>query len=153
LGAGFVFDGDINLASSKVHTLADGGLGSGGIDLFAPGGQVLVGYSSATDTDRAKAATRGLVTYRGGSIRSFSDGDFQVNTQKAFVVGEGDLMLYTRQGAIDSGRGSNTDVTVPAPVPVVDPSTGAVVFRSPAVTTGSGIGLLKQRDGTSQGTV
>lgn len=153
LGAGFHFDGDINLASSKIHTLANGNLLSGGADLFAPGGQILVGYSSSTPTDRDNAATRGLVAYNGGSIRALADADFQVNTQKAFVVGEGDLVLYSRRGAIDSGRGSNTDVTVPAPVPVVDPLTGAVVFRSPAVTTGSGIGLLKKADGTSRGTV
>ncbi|RZL10279.1 MAG: filamentous hemagglutinin N-terminal domain-containing protein [Rubrivivax sp.] len=151
LGAGFSFAGDIDLAGSKVHATGAGGFQSGGIDLFAPGGQVVVGLSRLTARDKAQAGKRGLITYAGGSIRSLSDGDFQVNAQKAFVVGEGDLTLYSANGAIDSGRGSNTDVTVPAPVPVLTPD--GVQFQVPAVTTGSGIGLLKLPGGNSSGVV
>lgn len=153
LGAGFKFSGDIDLAGSKIYTQGKGDRTHGGIDLFAPGGQVLVGLSTSTEKDKLEAATRGLVAYAGGSIRSLSSGDFQVNSQKAFVVGSGDLLVYTGQGDIDAGRGSNTDVTVPPPVAVKDPLTGVVTFVSPAVTTGSGIGILKNQDGSSEGAV
>jgi filamentous hemagglutinin len=155
LGKGFGFVGDVDLGGSKVHTLGVGSFTQGGIDFFVPGGGVLVGYNAALAAEKVSkiAAQRGLVTYDGGSIRAFSESDFQVNTQKAFVVGTGDLVVYARSGDIDSGRGSNTDVTVPAPVPQVDPDTGAIVFVSPAVTKGSGIGLLKNAQGGAAGAI
>ncbi|MGE5452813.1 MAG: filamentous hemagglutinin N-terminal domain-containing protein [Acidobacteriota bacterium] len=152
LGQGFKFDGDINIAGSKVYTNAPGGLTTGGIDLWAPGGQVIVGLSTLSENDNKQKATRGLVTALGGSIRSVSEGDFQVNAQKAFVVGEGDLMVYAGEGNIDSGRGSNTDVTIPKPVIKPDPQ-GNLVVSTPAATTGSGIGILKAGDIPTKGTV
>lgn len=153
LGAGFKFSGDIDLAASKIHTRGSGDLAHGGIDLFAPGGQVLVGLSRKTERDENEADSRGLVAYAGGSIHSLSSGDFQVNSQKVFVVGSGDLVVYTGNGDIDAGRGSNTDVTVPPPVAVKDKVSGLVTFVTPAVTSGNGIGILKSQDGTSEGTV
>ncbi|MBC7702020.1 filamentous haemagglutinin family protein [Aquabacterium sp.] len=152
LGKGFDASGDIDLAGSMAYTRGQGSLASGGIDLFAPGGQVIVGFSTLTANDKLQAATRGLVTMQGGSIRSVSDGDFQVNSQKAFVVGEGDVLVYSAHGSIDSGRGSNTDVTVPAPVVSVDES-GIVTRTVPAATTGSGIGRLNAGDVKSAGNV
>ncbi|HET8870507.1 MAG TPA: filamentous hemagglutinin family protein, partial [Aquabacterium sp.] len=152
LGAGFRFDGDINVAGSKVYSNAPGDLSRGGIDLLAPGGQVVVGLSTLSSTDKLQAATRGLVTAQGGNIRSVSAGDFQVNAQKAFVVGSGDLMVYSENGNIDSGRGANTDVTVPKTILKPDAS-GKVIVITPAATTGSGIGILKNSDGTSAGAV
>lgn len=152
LGKGFDASGDIDLAGSMAYTRGPGSLASGGIDLFAPGGQVIVGFSTLTANDKLQAATRGLVTMQGGSIRSLSDGDFQVNSQKSFVVGEGDLLVYSAHGSIDSGRGSNTDVTVPTPVVSVDES-GIVTRTVPAATTGSGIGRLNAGDVKSKGKV
>ncbi|MDE2433284.1 MAG: filamentous hemagglutinin family protein [Burkholderiales bacterium] len=152
LGDGFKFAGDINLAGSKAYSNAPGDVTHGGIDLFAPGGQVVVGLSTLSNFDKQQAATRGLVTAQGGSIRSVSAGDFQVNAQKAFVVGSGDLMVFSENGNIDSGRGANTDVTVPTPIITRD-SSGNVVVTTPAATTGSGIGILKNADGTSEGAV
>jgi hypothetical protein len=154
LGAGFTAQGDINLAGSMVRTRGTGDATRSGIDLIAPGGQVLVGFASSTAIDKAQAAdgTRGLVT-NGGSIRSFSRGDFQVNSQKAFVVGQGDLLVYSAQGNIDSGRGSNTDVSAPEPEITRDPVTGIVTRFTPPPTTGSGIGIVKDASGLSVGTV
>jgi filamentous hemagglutinin len=155
LGQGFSFLGDVDLGGSKVHTLGTGNFTQGGIDFFVPGGGVLVGYNAALTAEKASnvARKRGVVTYDGGSIRSFTESDFQVNTQKAFVVGTGDVVVYSRSGDIDSGRGSNTDVTVPPPEAITDPDTGNIVFVSPAVTKGSGIGLLKNAQGGATGTI
>lgn len=155
LAAPYQFKGDLNVASSKIHTLGQGSLTQGGMDLFVPGGSVLVGRAAASAFDRTteEAPLRGLIAQDGGSIRSYSAGDFQVNSQKAFVVGEGDLLVYSANGNIDSGRGSNTDLAVPPLQAEVDPFTGGIRFVSKAPTTGSGIGILKNADGTSAGKV
>ena len=154
LAAPFTFQGDLKLASSKIHTQGYGDLKQGGIDLFVPGGGVQVGRAAASAFDRGaeEAARRGLIATNGGNIRSYSAGDFQVNSQKAFVVGEGDLLVYSAKGNIDSGRGSNTDLAVPPLSAQTDPFTGAQ-FIAKAPTTGSGIGILKNAEGTSAGKV
>lgn len=153
MGSSFVSTGDINLAGSKAQTRGAGDFSNSGIDLFAPGGRVLVGYNalSANDRNPKVSVNRGLIT-DGGSIRSFSDGDFQVNAQKAFVIGTGDLTIYSANGDIDSGRGSNTDVAVSDPV-LKRLSTGEVVVTTPPPVSGSGIGVVKDAQGMSAGQV
>ncbi|MDI1257888.1 filamentous hemagglutinin N-terminal domain-containing protein [Aquabacterium sp.] len=153
LGAGFDFTGDINLAGSKVQTQGPGDKSSGGIDLFAPGGQVLVGLTKATAFDRQQGATRGLIAAQGGGIRSFSDGDFQVNSQKLFVVGTGDVMLYSANGDIDSGRGSNTDVAAIDVQVGQDSFFGDTVYTVKPPVTGSGIGIVRNGQGEADGRV
>jgi filamentous hemagglutinin len=152
LGKGFTSKGDINLAGSMVFTRGAGDFTHGGIDLYAPGGQVLVGYAGQSANDVLQAATRGLVTTAGGSIRSYSNGDFQVNSQKAFVVGTGDLLVYSANGNIDSGRGSNTSVAVSAKS-IKRLDTGEVVVTTPPPITGSGIGIVKDATGNYDGKV
>jgi filamentous hemagglutinin len=152
LGKGFTSKGDINLAGSMVFTRGAGDFTHGGIDLYAPGGQVLVGYAGQSANDVLQAATRGLVTTAGGSIRSYSNGDFQVNSQKAFVVGTGDLLVYSANGNIDSGRGSNTSVAVTAKS-IKRLDTGEVVVTTPPPITGSGIGIVKDATGNYDGKV
>ncbi len=143
--------GDINIVESKVHTQR-----GGDISFYAPAGNVNVGLSSSAQLAGGQVeksqSERGVVAFNGGSIRSFSDGDFQVNTQKVFVIGQGDVMLWSSNGNIDSGRGSNNTVTVPAAVPTLD-SNGNVVFEIPPLATGSGIGILEPQDGNAEGTV
>ncbi|KGM39973.1 hypothetical protein JY96_07785 [Aquabacterium sp. NJ1] len=154
LGKGFQFVGDIQIAGSGVQTQGSGDLNTGGIDILTPGGGVLVGLNALTvkQQDQREAKEHGLVTYGGGSIRAMSAGDFLVNAQKAFVVGNGDIMLWSSYGSLDAGRGANTDVTVPPPVAVRN-SDGSVSFQLPPLTTGSGIGRLKSSEGASVGQV
>ena len=151
-GSGFDFVGDIQVAASGIQTSGKGRLGTGGIDLFAPGGQIVVGLNALTDKQKLAAKDHGLITYGGGSIRAMSDSDYLVNAQKTFVVGSGDILLWSSNGSIDAGRGANTDVTVPPPIAKRD-ADGVVTYESPAVTTGSGIGRLKPAEGASDGVV
>ncbi len=145
-GKPFGFTGDIDLVESKVQTKQ-----GGGIDLFAPGGAVNVGLSAPPAGNSKAESDRGVVAFSGGSIRSFSDGDFQVNTQKVFVIGSGDISIWSSNGNIDSGRGANTTVAVPALVPRLTPN--GIVFELPPIATGSGIGILQTAGGNSQGDV
>lgn len=141
-GAPFAYFGNLDLIESKVQTKS-----GGDIEFRVPGGNVNVGLSS--DASAKSAANRGVVAFAGGNIRSFTDRDFLVNAQKVFVVGAGDILLWSSNGDIDSGRGSNSTISVPPPVAKI--TDDGIVFESPAVTTGSGIGILDAGDSKADG--
>ncbi|MFT3858872.1 MAG: filamentous hemagglutinin family protein [Aquabacterium sp.] len=145
LGKGLTGKGAINVASSLIFTRAPGDKTHGGIDLYVPTGDVVVGL------DANDPAGKGIVTEKGGSIRAILDGDFQVNSQKAFAIGVGDLIVYDVTGQIDNGRGSNTAVAAPPPRSrLVD---GYPVLEPGAATTGSGMAVLPGADGAPDGLV
>ena len=141
-GTPFTYFGDLDLIESKVQTKS-----GGDIEFRVPGGNVNVGLSS--DTSAKSKVNRGVVAFDGGDIRSYTDRDFLVNAQKVFVVGVGDILLWSSNGNIDSGRGSNSTISVPPPVAKV--TDDGIVFESPAVTTGSGIGILSSGDSEADG--
>lgn len=140
LGASFDRSGDINLSKAKVHNLGLGGgnqLGQvdnsqGGIDLVAAG-QVTAGLPSA---DAKKPG--GFINFQGGSFRSLTGGDFLAGDQKVIVVGRGNLYIYTLNGSIDSGKGSNTSAAKPLPARIFDAATGRVITQGQPPTSGSG---------------
>lgn len=113
---------------------------------------MLVGTATATDIDKKQAATRGIATYAGGSVRSYSSGDFQVASQKVHIVGSGDMMLYSSRANIDSGRGSNTAVTVP-PKEAVDNGYGVYQWLAGKTTVGSGMAIFQNDVGVREGTI
>lgn len=147
--APFGFFGDIDLSQSKVQTKS-----GGGIDFINPGGGVNVGLSAEVSNiiGQAKSSDqRGVVTFGGGDIRGFTDRDFLVNAQKVFVIGSGDILLWSSNGNIDSGKGSNNTVTVPPLVPKINPVDGSISFELPTLATGSGIGILAAASSSANG--
>ncbi len=149
-GQPFGFIGNIDLIESKVQTKS-----GGSIEFFAPGGGVNVGLSADVSSviGQAKSADqRGVVAFAGGDIRAFMDRDFLVNAQKVFVIGQGDILLWSSNGNIDSGKGSNNTVTVPPLVPKINPTDGSISFELPTLATGSGIGILTPSVGNAEGT-
>lgn len=149
-GAPFGFIGNIDLIESKVQTKS-----GGGITFRAPGGGVNVGLSADVSSviGQAKSADqRGVVAFAGGDIQAFMDRDFLVNAQKVFVIGKGDILLWSSNGNIDSGKGSNNTVTVPPLVPTIDPTDGSISFKLPTLATGSGIGILAASNSDASGT-
>lgn len=148
-GSPFDFVGNIDLIQSKVQTKS-----GGDIEFIAPGGGVNVGLSADVSNavgGKKTSDKRGVVAYANGNIRSFSDGNFLVNAQKVFVIGAGDILLWSSNGDIDSGKGSNNTVTVPPLVPKIDPKDGSISFELPSLATGSGIGILDASDGKADG--
>jgi filamentous hemagglutinin len=152
LNRGFDFQGDTDLSRSKVHLTGASGVGQSSIDMFTPGGKVQVGSATATAADMAQAATRGLAAYGGGDVRSYSKGDFLVASQKVHIVGSGDIMVYSAEGDIDSGRGSNNAVTVPPKVVVVD-AYGTPRWTAGKTTVGSGMAIFVDSQGRREGKI
>jgi hypothetical protein len=132
-GAARVQPGDIDTFLSSVQTG-----GGSAVDLLAPRGDITVGL-----TTPRPGQTIGTVTNAGGAIRSYLDGDFNINQGKVVTAQGGDILIYTSGGNIDAGRGARTSVTTPAPrrVPIVN-GEGVITgyrFVLPAGVSGSGI--------------
>jgi len=145
LGSSQQFAGDLDMVASGVQAR-----NSGDVTLLAPGGQINVGLPG---TGGASATSlRGVVTYGAGNISAFADGDFQVNSQRVFVVGQGNIGVWSSNGNIDAGRGANTAITVPPLVPTRQ-ADGSIAFTLPSITVGSGIGILQPAVGLAAGNI
>ncbi len=114
--------------------------GGSDIDLWAPGGNIVVGLTTApADT------TIGVLTTGGGAIRSVLSGDFNINQGKVLTAQGGDIMLFSSQGSIDAGRGAKTSLSTPPPRRLVEidkDGNEKVTFTVPASAAGSGIQTL-----------
>ncbi|MHB0986460.1 MAG: filamentous hemagglutinin family protein [Sulfuricella sp.] len=137
--------GDINLFFSQIKTEQ-----GGDIELMAPDGQVNAGLASATGVSKT-ASELGIITVDGGSIRSFSRGDFLVNQSRVFTLGGGDILIWSSEGDIDAGKGSKTASATPPPTITTDPNTGIVTVDTSNAVSGSGIGVLLAKAGISAG--
>lgn len=118
----------------------------GDIALVNPGGAINVGLKDA-DGD----GPRGVIALGGGNVYGHARDDFQVNVQRVFIVGRGDMAIWSSAGDIDSGRGANTAVGAPPLAP--RRSADGVVFEIPATTTGSGLGIVPDADGRVDGRI
>lgn len=114
--------------------------GGSDIDLWAPGGDIVVGLTTPA------TGTVGVLTNAGGAIRSVLGGDFNVNQGRVITAQVGDILLYATAGSIDAGRGAQTSLTTPAPlrIPILDADNNqiGVQITTPASAVGSGIRTL-----------
>jgi filamentous hemagglutinin family protein len=159
--------GNIDLTASKIVTQHNGD-----IELLVPGGVIdggLVSMSAAlTNTKRytnAEAGVEetpesnlGIMTFNGGRILAYADGDISVNSSRVMTLGgndaaagiNSDVMMWSSNGSIDAGRGSKTTSFAPPPVIRVD-SQGNVHIDISGTVTGSGIGELVTIPGRAPG--
>jgi len=140
----FDYAGALNMTQSSVVTQR-----GGDISLVNPGGAINVGLKQIDGAD--SSAATGVIALGDGNVFGYAKADFQVNTQRVFVVGNGDMNIWSSNGDIDSGRGANTAVA--APPLVARRSADGVVFELPATTTGSGLGILEDAAGNRSGTI
>jgi hypothetical protein len=139
----FAYNGTLNMTQSSVVTER-----GGDISLINAGGAINVGLK---DTAGGTRTPKGVIALGGGNIFGYAKGDFQVNTQRVFIVGQGNMNIWSSSGDIDSGRGANTAVA--APPLAARRTVDGVVFEVPATTTGSGLGILADARGQSSGTI
>jgi hypothetical protein len=119
--------GDINTFFSAVRTA-----GGSGIDLLVPNGDVNAGLTVPT------GGTTGIITLRGGAVRSYLSGDFNVNVSRVLTALGGDILIYTGDGSIDAGRGALTSRTT-TPPRLIRRDDGSVTFELGIDVAGSGI--------------
>jgi filamentous hemagglutinin len=148
------YQGDLNLFFSQIKTFR-----GGNIDLFVPGGKVNAGLanvpvdligSKGSGNDLAAqqtdlASKLGVVTQKGGSVRSYSLGDFLVNSSRVFTLQGGDIVLWSSEGNIDAGKGAKTALAVPPPI-IRTNSDGTTSVEYQGAATGSGIRVLLTGD-------
>jgi hypothetical protein len=130
-----VSGGDILSFLTSIQTV-----GGSDIDLWAPGGDIIVGLTSQSQ------ATIGATTNAGGRLRSVLSGDFSINQGRVITAQGGDILIFSSQGNIDAGRGARTSQSTPAPVrrPILDAEGNQIGVEVviPASTAGSGIQTL-----------
>jgi hypothetical protein len=135
-------EGALEMTQSAVITRR-----GGDISLLNPGGGINVGLK----VSGGSSAPKGVIALGGGDVYGYARDDFQVNTQRVFIVGQGDMTIWSSRGDIDSGRGANTAVGAPPLAP--RRSVDGVVFEIPATTTGSGLGIVPDINGRTAGTI
>lgn len=123
------YSGDILMYQSQIKTSRNGD-----INLFAPGGLVNAGVASNSSLEH----DIGIVTEKGGSINSYSDGSFMVNQSKVITQYGSDILIWSNHGDIDAGRGSKSAISVPERVVSVN-NNGDVTVEVKGVASGSGI--------------
>jgi hypothetical protein len=135
-------NGQLEMTQSAVITER-----GGRISLVNAGGSINVGLKVSANS----SVPKGVIALGGGDVYGYARDDFQVNTQRVFIVGEGDMDIWSSRGDIDSGRGANTAVGAPPLAP--RRSVDGVVFEIPATTTGSGLGIVPDIAGRTIGTI
>ena len=136
------YSGELEMTQSAVVTER-----GGSISLVSAGGGINVGLKVSANS----SAPKGVIALGGGDVYGYARDDFQVNTQRVFIVGQGDMDIWSSRGDIDSGRGANTAVGAPPLAP--RRSVDGVVFEIPATTTGSGLGIVPDITGLAIGTI
>jgi hypothetical protein len=118
--------------------------GGSAIDLWAPGGNLVVGLTTPRTNRQV-----GVLTNTGGAVRSVVAGNFDINQGKVITVQGGDVLILSTGGSIDAGRGARTSLTTPPPTrtPVFETIDGqrvqvGVLLTIPQSAAGSGIQSL-----------
>jgi filamentous hemagglutinin family protein len=159
-GASAVVDtGNLDLRLATIQT-AQGG----DISILGPGGRVLAGSTVSTQAQAARRAYdggrfysgdtlstpvistitsvpsgyEGVLTLNGGSIFSFTDGDFLLNQSRAFTVRGGDIAIWSSNADVNAGQGPRTTPDVPPLVVRID-ANGFTQVNANGAVSGAGI--------------
>jgi filamentous hemagglutinin family protein len=138
------WQGAINLTSREIKTAS-----GGDISLFAPGGQLLVGY----DLSGNQPVDQGVLTEAGGNISIFTRNSAIVGTSRIFTLRGGNIIMWSSAGDIAAGASSKTVQSAPPTRVLVDPQFGSVQTDLAGLATGGGIGVLTSVAGVLPGDV
>ncbi len=84
----------------------------------------------------------GVLTLRGGSISTFTDGDFLLNQSRLFTEQGGNIIMWSSNADLNAGQGPKTSANFPPVVVKVDQD-GFVETDQAGATTGAGIAALQ----------
>ena len=138
------WQGDISLTSREIKTAS-----GGGINIFAPGGQLTVGF----DISGGQPADQGILTEHGGGVSIFTKGNVIVGTSRIFTLRGGDEVIWSSTGNIAAGASSKTVQSAPPTRVLIDPQSGDVRTDLAGLATGGGIGVLATVAGVPPGDV
>lgn len=168
LAATRIQTGDVDLRLATIETTR-----GGDITILGPGGNVLAGSVVRTSDQAQRRATlfgipeqaalengflgranqlpidaipigfEGVLTLRGGQIRSATDGDFRLNQSRLFTLAGGDITMWSSNGDLNAGQGPRSASAFP-PVTVRFDQNGRSEVDSAGSVSGAGIGAFKQ---------
>ncbi|MGZ2747138.1 filamentous haemagglutinin family protein [Burkholderia stagnalis] len=149
-----VSTGDLDMRNTTIQTQQ-----GGNISILGPGGQALVGSTSAppeiVDSAGGVVAgpgTMGILTFEKGDINMFTDRSVLLAQSRIFTEQGGDMTIWSSNGDINAGKGSKSSADVPAPQYVCDANHYCQVDAR-GVVTGAGIAALQSVPGVSPGTI
>ncbi len=108
----------------------------GNIEMFAPGGQVLVGLEG-----QVPPATSGLITQGAGDVQLYARGSILLGLSRIMTTFGGDILAWSATGDINAGRGAKTTVIYTTPKRTYD-LYGNVTLSPDAPSSGAGIATL-----------
>ncbi|PWR24633.1 filamentous haemagglutinin family protein [Zavarzinia aquatilis] len=163
--------GDLDLRLATLQTAR-----GGDIAIFGPGGRVIAGSTVRTSEQAARRAydggrlyagnadsanflspfaavietiptgLEGVLTLRGGSISSFTDGDFLLNQSRLYTRAGGDIAMWSSNGDLNAGQGPKTTANVPPVVVKVNQDLFVEEDRAGS-TSGAGIAAYPTEEG------
>jgi filamentous hemagglutinin family protein len=145
--------GNLDIRSTTIQTQQ-----GGNVSILGPGGEALVGSSSAppeiVSGTRVIAGpgTQGILTLEQGNIDIFTDQSLLLAQSRVFTEQGGDMTIWSSNGNIDAGKGSTSVADVPPPQYVCDANHFCTLDVKGEVT-GAGIATLQTIPGSSAGNI
>ena len=163
-----VITGNVDLRLATIQTAR-----GGDVTIMGPGGDVLAGSVVRTSDQAQRRVTlfgsdplsalengyltrsfltpisaipigfEGVLSLRGGSVRSFTDGDFRLNQSRLFTLAGGDITMWSSNGDLNAGQGPRSASSFP-PITVRFNQNGNAEVDSAGSVAGAGIGAFKQ---------
>ncbi|BDU21028.1 hypothetical protein DYGSA30_24850 [Dyella sp. GSA-30] len=144
--------GDLDIRNSTIQTQQ-----GGNIAMLAPGGEALLGSSSAppviTDSRGNVIAgpnSMGVLTLRQGDIDIFTDRSVLLAQSRIFTEQGGDIVAWSSNGDINAGKGAKTTTEIPPLTYICDLDAYCLINPAGQVS-GAGIATLQTVAGAAVG--
>jgi hypothetical protein len=114
--------GNLDIRSTTIQTQQ-----GGNVSILGPGGEALVGSTSAppeivntAGTVVGGPGTMGILTLEQGNIDIFTDQSLLLAQSRVFTEQGGDMTIWSSNGDINAGKGAKSTADVPEPIYVCD---------------------------------
>ncbi|WP_246530286.1 filamentous haemagglutinin family protein [Paraburkholderia podalyriae] len=144
--------GNLDIRSTTIQTQQEGN-----VTILGPGGQALVGSTSAPPAIVnnngqvvAGPGTQGILTLEQGDINVFTDQSVLLAQSRIFTEQGGNITMWSSNGDINAGKGAKSSADTPAPNYVCDANHYCTVDARGEVS-GAGIATLQTIPGAPAG--